>query len=215
MGDAQSTMSRDSDTTVRENETTAKTDKTFEPGVYRIVNFRSGTALDLSAGDKKTIMGFPSHGGENQQWEFQTLGAGFSIRNVAYGLYISGAEGIREGIALVASPFPVSWVVEVDEGDRGTAMICWPESRLVFDLHEGRAEPGTKIHLYQRHEFYPIQMWRILKCRNDNGRNAYDKPSEALTADTVVDAAGLDGQGLTITTTTTTTTVTKVVRVTA
>lgn len=37
-----------------------------EPGVYRIVNDQSDTALDLSGYDKRTIIGWPQHGEPNQ-----------------------------------------------------------------------------------------------------------------------------------------------------
>ena len=41
--------------------------KTWKPGVYTIVNTKSGNALDLSAADDKSLIGFPLHGGKNQQ----------------------------------------------------------------------------------------------------------------------------------------------------
>lgn len=36
-------------------------------GTYTLTNVRSGTALDLSAGDYKTVIGWPAHGNVNQQ----------------------------------------------------------------------------------------------------------------------------------------------------
>ncbi|KDQ49770.1 hypothetical protein JAAARDRAFT_42609 [Jaapia argillacea MUCL 33604] len=36
-------------------------------GVYVLANVKCGTALDLSGADNKSIIGFPQHGGENQQ----------------------------------------------------------------------------------------------------------------------------------------------------
>ena len=39
----------------------------IQPGIYKIVNVKGGTALDLSGGDNRTIMGFTVHGGGNQQ----------------------------------------------------------------------------------------------------------------------------------------------------
>jgi hypothetical protein len=39
----------------------------WKPGVYSLVNVRSGTSLDLSGADEKSIIGFPSHLGKNQQ----------------------------------------------------------------------------------------------------------------------------------------------------
>lgn len=42
----------------------------WKPGVYSLVNAKSGTSVDLSGGDGKSIIGFPSHGGKNQQVSF-------------------------------------------------------------------------------------------------------------------------------------------------
>lgn len=39
----------------------------FTPGVYILLNCSSGTALDLSGGDSRSIIGFDCHGFENQQ----------------------------------------------------------------------------------------------------------------------------------------------------
>ena len=38
----------------------------MEPGVYRIVNEASGTVIDLSAGDNKTVIGWTKNSGNNQ-----------------------------------------------------------------------------------------------------------------------------------------------------
>lgn len=35
--------------------------------MYSLVNARSGTAVDLSGADSKSIIGYPSHSGKNQQ----------------------------------------------------------------------------------------------------------------------------------------------------
>ena len=39
----------------------------FMPGVYVLLNCASGSALDLSGGDSRSIIGFDSHGLGNQQ----------------------------------------------------------------------------------------------------------------------------------------------------
>lgn len=48
-------------------ETAMKQRRSFRQGVYSIVNAKSGTALDLSGADEKSIIGFPLHSGKNQQ----------------------------------------------------------------------------------------------------------------------------------------------------
>lgn len=37
------------------------------PGTYKVVNVKGGTALDLSGGDNRSIIGFNVHGQGNQQ----------------------------------------------------------------------------------------------------------------------------------------------------
>ncbi|KIP01456.1 carbohydrate-binding module family 13 protein, partial [Phlebiopsis gigantea 11061_1 CR5-6] len=49
------------------------------PGVYSLINARSGTAADLHGGDHRSLIGYTSHGGKNQQWKFEPLGDGYSI----------------------------------------------------------------------------------------------------------------------------------------
>ncbi len=39
----------------------------WKPGVYTIVNAQSGTVVDLSGADNKSVIGFPQHNGKNQQ----------------------------------------------------------------------------------------------------------------------------------------------------
>ncbi len=46
------------------------THSTFNHGVCTLVNAQYGTAMDLSAADNKSIIGFPKHDGENQQAGF-------------------------------------------------------------------------------------------------------------------------------------------------
>lgn len=45
---------------------TLLTDSLIEPGVYKIVNKHSGTVLDLSNDDFRSVIGFTFHGGDNQ-----------------------------------------------------------------------------------------------------------------------------------------------------
>lgn len=39
----------------------------WTPGTYVLLNARSGTAVDMSGADNKTLIGYPMHGGPNQQ----------------------------------------------------------------------------------------------------------------------------------------------------
>ncbi|KAI0703406.1 hypothetical protein BC835DRAFT_1224871, partial [Cytidiella melzeri] len=78
---------------------------------YSLVNVQSGTSLDLSGADEKSIIGFPSHSGKNQQWRFESLGEGYTMRSLYTGQYLTVEDGIVHEGPLIASPFPVSWKV--------------------------------------------------------------------------------------------------------
>ncbi|KAK0191632.1 hypothetical protein F5146DRAFT_1049676, partial [Armillaria mellea] len=69
---------------------------------------------------------YPCHEGKNQQWEFATLGAGYSIRNVRNGTYMS--IDFKENSAeyrpqVVASPFPAVFYVKLHESADGVYRI--------------------------------------------------------------------------------------------
>jgi len=85
-----------------------------------------------------TLPGFPTHGGDNQQvsacsvllpailinwvlkWELTPLGLGFSIRSLSSGQYLTIEAGIYNGVPIVASPYPVSWAVQMDVHNQDT-----------------------------------------------------------------------------------------------
>ena len=98
----------------------------WTPGTYVLLNARAETAMDLHGHDYTSIIGYPMHGGPNQQWEFIPSGYGYAIRCVraaraGHALYLTvgGAGGVREGAPIVASAFPVTWDVEqTEEGIR-------------------------------------------------------------------------------------------------
>ena len=89
-----------------------------------LLNARSGTAMDLSGADGKTVIGYTMHGGPNQQWEFIPTGHGYIIRCVrrsveGHSLYLTTDGSVKHGAAIVASPYPVAWNVEqTDDGIR-------------------------------------------------------------------------------------------------
>ncbi|KAI0315945.1 hypothetical protein OF83DRAFT_1061200 [Amylostereum chailletii] len=129
--------------------------RTLDPTVYILSDKRWGSTLDLSGGDNRSAIAFGHHGWENQQWEFSKLGAGFAIRNIRNGGYLSiadfGALAREGGAPVVATSFPMSWDVEaqsIDSGleeEEGDALIRirWPESNLFLGLSDAAA--GTKV----------------------------------------------------------------------
>jgi len=88
-------------------------------------------------------LGFPVHDGQNQrvrlafyfisrlynekfhtnifaQWEFAPLGEGYSIRSLYNGHYLTIEEGIHDGVRIIASRYPTSWALEVNDFEKGT-----------------------------------------------------------------------------------------------
>lgn len=98
------------------------------------------------------------------------LGAGYSIRSVHSGHYITVDSGIGDGVSLIASLFPVSWEVEADTFEEGTwryvhlalqwypsfvmnvarliYSILWPNTQFNFDLSSPDAGNGQVCFFY-------------------------------------------------------------------
>lgn len=92
----------------------------WTPGTYVLLNARSGTALDLSGADHRSVIGWPMHGGPNQQWEFIPTGHGYIVRCIrrskeGHSLYLSTEGGVKDGARIIASTYPVAWNIEPTE----------------------------------------------------------------------------------------------------
>ncbi len=79
--------------------------------------------MDLSGVDNTTIIGYPMHGGPNQQWDFIPYGQGYAIRCVrpakdGNALYLTvDCGGVRDRTPVVAGTHPVAWSVQqIEEG---------------------------------------------------------------------------------------------------
>ncbi|KAI0738176.1 ricin B lectin domain-containing protein [Daedaleopsis nitida] len=201
----------------------------FAPGTYVLLNARSGTAMDLSGADGKTVIGYSMHGGPNQQWEFIPTGHGYIIRCVrrskeGHALYLTTAGGLRDGEEIVASTFPVTWNVEqTEDGIR----ISWPNSEYVFDLADwGNSAPGTKIQLATRKSSEACQHWHYTRCApasdpepqtdgsKEVGREAVSARAVSPPATTETVTVTEERDFVTTTRTTTTTVITTVTEVT-
>jgi len=202
------------------------------PGIYKIENASiPDCVIDLSGVDNKTIIGFSAHGWENQQWEISPLGAGYSIRSVHTGNYVTIESGLANGTTVVANPYPVSWVFDASDCKEDVWKIGWPNNALLFAMDKS----GSRHILLQSDDSLSgscDSLWRLVKLgpiasdsphqssvRNPTPQELIiDPPASTTTADTIIDAEGLKlgGNGelaITTTTTTVTTTVTKVKRV--
>ncbi|OSC96458.1 carbohydrate-binding module family 13 protein [Trametes coccinea BRFM310] len=193
----------------------------WTPGTYVLLNARSGTAVDMSGADNKTLIGYPMHGGPNQQWEFLPSGHGYIIRCVrrskdGHPLYLTTDGGVHEHAAIVASPYPVSWNVEqTEEGIR----ISWPNTDLVFDLADwGSKTPGTKIELMHLKPGEPCQLWHYTRCapaaEHDSELEVRSSRAVSPPATTETVSVTEERDYITTTRTTTTTTITTTTEIT-
>ncbi|KAL1686545.1 hypothetical protein GGG16DRAFT_64091 [Schizophyllum commune] len=184
------------------------------PGTYTIRNEAIDQVLDLSGADHKTCIGYLAHGGENQRWIIDRLGAGYTIQNARSKTYMTVDASLANGTTIVGSAFPVAWDIQL--GNAGWT-IGWPNSRyfLELDYHADPNPQAAKLQLWRNENashFQCNRIWTLVRVDDRPGSvNTNDGGSNTV-SETVIDASEL-GKGLNIVTTTTTTTVTKVVRV--
>ncbi|KAI0795856.1 hypothetical protein C8Q75DRAFT_744126 [Abortiporus biennis] len=182
--------------------------------VYKIVNVKGGTSVDLSGGDFKSIIGYPAHDGYNQLWRFEPCGGGFMIRslfqdgaNARKALYLTVEESLCEGTPLIVSEFPTTWKVEWIQGPEngGIVRIFWPSGNYVFDLAGwGSSEPGTKVQLMKLKDNEDCQSWNLIpaqiSCVEETGIS--ERTEESTTtpvSETVVRDAHCGGETVTVT----------------
>ncbi|OCB90246.1 hypothetical protein A7U60_g2535 [Sanghuangporus baumii] len=198
----------------------------LEPGVYVMRNLRSDSVIDLSGGDSKSIIGFPRHGFENQQWEFGILGDGWYIRSAHSGAYLNIEKGLGDGFPVIANSYPAAWAVENQPGEgHNVFRISWPNTPYSFDLDNGDPTPGTKVPLFF-FSMFPIffsigndkvnlwskisgarhQLWQLQRCvEKDRKVSEVATVTETNTPETTTTSTTTT----TITTVTTTTVVTR------
>ncbi|KAF8063234.1 ricin B-like lectin [Lyophyllum atratum] len=118
---------------------------------YQITNAKSGTVMDLSGLDNKTVIGYPSHNTNNQKWALQWTNSGWTFRSVSSGLYLGIDGSNTNGTRLVAVTTPVGWHIWHDEVDPSTYRIFVPNTTFNVDLNnKGSQVPGTAITLWYR-----------------------------------------------------------------
>lgn len=86
---------------------------------YKITNEKTKLVVDLSGENDKSIIGWKSHGGKNQQWITEEQDDGqWTIRSVRAQKYL-GFEGTPDnGTRLVGLAKPQLWDIEIPTGDR-------------------------------------------------------------------------------------------------
>ncbi|KAL0948453.1 hypothetical protein HGRIS_011026 [Hohenbuehelia grisea] len=117
--------------------------------VYRLINAKAGTALDLSGGDNSSIIGYPYHEGANQKWLLEWTGKGWTFKSSSNGLYLTLSGTATDGTRLTVGSTPMEWHVWPDNLDSSVYRHVSPVSRS--DLWaQGDPTPGTPITLWYR-----------------------------------------------------------------
>ncbi|KAJ3500494.1 hypothetical protein NMY22_g19244 [Coprinellus aureogranulatus] len=118
---------------------------------FIIRNVRSGTVIDLSGADNRSIIGYPQTNGPNQRWTVNWTGGGWTLRAGSGNLYLALASVPGDGVHLVASPAPFEWHIWHDEVFPGTYRIFAPRTLYNLDLwNYGDQSPGTVVTLWHK-----------------------------------------------------------------
>ncbi|KAH7886665.1 carbohydrate-binding module family 13 protein [Phlebopus sp. FC_14] len=132
---------------------------------YRLTNVKSGTTLDLSGGDNRSIIGYQYHGGPNQAWTFRRTGNLWIIESQGKYLTIDVDQGLRDGTQVIAESGPFEWLVEDEPGFDGVIRLLVPGTNFNIDLSDhGNPTPGTKVELWGKWDGHN-QLWKLDKVQ--------------------------------------------------
>ncbi|KAI0795855.1 hypothetical protein C8Q75DRAFT_744125 [Abortiporus biennis] len=212
-------------------------DNIWTQKIYKIVNVKSGTNMSVSSDDNRKLVGFPGHDGPDQLFKFEPFGPrdSYFIRSLhehstgilgkKSPLYISFNVEHNTRHPLVLSEYPVCWKIEwmhastVNREEGGIVKILLASGSHVFDLDQGRSQPGTLINLVKPKELEEAQMWRLVPTshflRKALPQDCEREENTVVTpvSETLVDVEHCNGDTVTVTKTiTSVTTVTTTVR---
>ncbi|KAG6844366.1 hypothetical protein H0H87_007442 [Tephrocybe sp. NHM501043] len=138
-------------------------------GTYIIVNVKSGTALDLSGADGKSISGWERNDGDNQKafffWQLLPDKGLWMIYNVTGGRFIGIQNGpLNNGRVIQSDAIPIiSWEISPDSENFEAFRISVPGEEWDVDLSEGNSSNGTRVILWERRKAGTNQTWRFFK----------------------------------------------------
>lgn len=125
----------------------------FGPGVYQVIGLSTGDALEHSTSRDDPVIKSACHDGDNQKWEFISLGTGYMIRCVQCGLYLDYGHDIHNGTKIMVSDCPDIWSVKYDEkcglatiscSKRNYNLDMKPDRRSMI-LYEGASNRGNIV----------------------------------------------------------------------
>lgn len=118
---------------------------------YKITNVKSGTVVDLSAGDNTTIIGYPDHDGSNQRWTFEWTSGAWAIKSAGLGTYIGLSGTAANGTSLAAVSSPVTWDIWFDSVNPSNYRLFVHNTTQNWDLADfGNSTPGTHVQTWAR-----------------------------------------------------------------
>ncbi|KAA8650331.1 uncharacterized protein ATNIH1004_003015 [Aspergillus tanneri] len=123
----------------------------IEPGQYILTNKATGTVLDLSGSDSKSIIGWQHNGGSNQNWDILPVQDDtYMIASAAGGKRITAPDGGDRPIAALADPNdPRSlWRAFTNDGF-GYIFHNMADPGKVLDLAASSPDNGTPIVLWE------------------------------------------------------------------
>ncbi|CAE6513804.1 unnamed protein product [Rhizoctonia solani] len=142
-------------------------DKTFEPGTYRILHAREGTAIQVSEHDPTQVVSWKQHSGENQKWYLQRSGHGYQLRNRHYDAYLAVSNTDIGGL-VYASRYPTTWIfLKYNEN----YIIQLADKNRILNLDHGSGQNGNVIHTFnQDGNYMPHRIWKLERLSDDAGR---------------------------------------------
>ncbi|QRW12492.1 ricin-type beta-trefoil lectin domain protein [Ceratobasidium sp. AG-Ba] len=162
----------------------------MQPGTFKIINAKSGTALTASEGHGGDVFCWEKHGGRSQLWFLQSSGAGWKIKNCANGQYLTASN--TDNVATVyCGKYPISWELAQGPTDHDLYIIKFAGCDRIFDLSDwGSARNGTKVYLCMQLEWMAHRRWKFERFGDDTGEDHHkllsqikDKNQELLSRD--------------------------------
>lgn len=158
-------------------EMTSAAQRNVEPGRYQIEMAASGKALDLSAGDKRTVQQWSKANVVNQQWDVERAdGDYYYIRSAETGDYLTidgNGNGAKVSVANRGNRANHQWRLQ-DTGNGQVTIIH--RSGLALDLPNGTAEDGVRMQVWSPAR-QPNQLFRLLPISVAGGPAYNNRPS--------------------------------------
>ncbi|TFK59570.1 hypothetical protein BDN72DRAFT_851216 [Pluteus cervinus] len=123
---------------------------TLPVGVYKIVNIQSGLSLDLSGSDKKSIIGYEWHGGDNQKWMLDHHPADpnkYIIMASVLGMALGFVGEPESGVPIIALPELLAWEFRPAGEDPNVFRIFVPSTPFNLALADKNPTPGAPATL--------------------------------------------------------------------